>query len=207
VTGSSRIANWRFAGGFDFAGDPRQTSVEQPIYWSPNTDTHVLVLTDLPTLLDASSPSKIDITVMRENSIGRHAVHATEALTSHLILLPRTTPDAPLAALVPLDNCCLDRIEALIRLWQSCRQRAVIADTRITAQQRSRLRLMLQAIDGRDNGASYRQIANTLYGEKRVADDPWKTSALRDSTIELVRGGLALVAGGYRQLLRHRRRV
>lgn len=65
---------------------------------------------------------------------------------------------------------------------------------------------MLQAVDGRSEGASYREIADAVFGEARVASDPWKTSAIRDATIDLVKDGLALVAGGYRQLLRRRRR-
>ena len=45
-----------------------------------------------------------------------------------------------------------------------------------------------------------------MFGVSRVASDSWKTSALRDSTIRLVRDGLAMVDGGYRDLLRRRRR-
>jgi hypothetical protein len=56
------------------------------------------------------------------------------------------------------------------------------------------------------NGATYREIAKVVYGVSRVDDAPWKTSALRDSIIALVRNGLAMIDGGYRQLLRHRRR-
>jgi len=65
---------------------------------------------------------------------------------------------------------------------------------------------MLQAVDGRAAGASYREIAEAIYGAPRVASDPWKTSALRDATIDLVKDGLSLIAGDYRRLLRHRRR-
>ena len=65
---------------------------------------------------------------------------------------------------------------------------------------------MLQAVDGSTNGASYREIANIIFGASRIAADPWKTSALRDSTIDLVKDGLAMIAGGYRKLLRHRRK-
>jgi len=65
---------------------------------------------------------------------------------------------------------------------------------------------MLQAIDGRMNGASYRQIAGVIFGVDRVASEPWKTSALRDTTTSLVRDGFAMIAGGYRALLRLRRR-
>ena len=45
-----------------------------------------------------------------------------------------------------------------------------------------------------------------MYGRGRVASDPWKSSALRDATIRLVRDGNRMIDGGYRQLLRHRRR-
>ncbi|MCY1302836.1 hypothetical protein D9M70_525180 [compost metagenome] len=65
---------------------------------------------------------------------------------------------------------------------------------------------MLQAVDGRANSASYREIASVIYGRERVASEPWKTSALRDATMDLVKDGLAMIVGGYRNLLRHRRR-
>lgn len=51
-------------------------------------------------------------------------------------------------------------------------------------------------------GASYRDIAESLFGSQRVGEEPWKTSPLRDSTIRLVRGGVALMRGGYRKFLR-----
>ena len=65
---------------------------------------------------------------------------------------------------------------------------------------------MLQAVDGRMNGATYREIAGVIYGVSRVASDPWKSSALRDATMDLVKDAFAMIAGGYRVLLRHRRR-
>jgi len=76
----------------------------------------------------------------------------------------------------------------------------------MTPQQRPRLRLMMRAADGRGHGASYRDIAIALYGRERVLSAPWKTSSLRDAAIGLVKGGRALIGGGYLQLLRHRRR-
>jgi hypothetical protein len=65
---------------------------------------------------------------------------------------------------------------------------------------------MLQAVDGRMNGASYREIAGVVYGVARVADEPWKTSALRDAVMDLVRDAFAMIEGGYLTLLRQRRR-
>ena len=79
-------------------------------------------------------------------------------------------------------------------------------DTRMTIQQRRRLRLMMRVSDGRTNGASYREIAFTFFGAERVAANPWKTSSLRDTVIGLARADAAMIGGGYLQLLRHRRR-
>jgi hypothetical protein len=76
----------------------------------------------------------------------------------------------------------------------------------MTIQRRRRLRLMMQAADGRANGVSYRDIATALYGADRVASDPWKTSSLRAAVIGLARAGAAMIGGDYLQLLRHRRR-
>jgi hypothetical protein len=43
-----------------------------------------------------------------------------------------------------------------------------------------------------------------LFGARRLEHELWKTSSLRDTTIRLVRGGLALMQAGYRRLLRGR---
>lgn len=129
-----------------------------------------------------------------------------DAESIRLLLIDGARAGRPLAAIIPLDETCLDSIEALSRLLQRLRGRTLIADTRLTAQRRRRLCRMLQAVDGHLTGATYREIANTIYGKQRVAADPWKTSALRDSTIALVRDGHTLIDGGYRTLLRRQRR-
>ena len=128
------------------------------------------------------------------------------AATVSLLLIEGAQLWMPLAALIPMDESCTDRIAAIIRLTQLLWDRPLIADTRRTAQRRRRLCRMLQAVDGHLAGATYRDIANAIYGPSRVATDSWKTSALRDSTIALVRDGRALIDGGYRSLLRQRRR-
>ncbi|HEX2580872.1 MAG TPA: DUF2285 domain-containing protein [Dongiaceae bacterium] len=56
-----------------------------------------------------------------------------------------------------------------------------------------RLRLILQALDGHLAGASYREIAITLLGEKRVQEDwPPANRCLFDQTYRLVQRGLYL---------------
>jgi len=114
--------------------------------------------------------------------------------------------DPSLCALVRMDAHLPDRIEALVRLWAHMQKAAVPPDRRITLQQRRRLRHMFQAGDGRRAGATYREIATSLFGKARVAAAPWKTSSLRDTVIALVEDGRRMIEGDYRKLLHRRRR-
>ena len=108
-----------------------------------------------------------------------------------------------LAALVILDRHGSERLEAVARLLAS--SKGTPQDRRLTPQRCRRLRQALRALDGHGTGAAYRAIAEALFGLRRIAAFPWKTSPLRDTTIRLVRDGLALLRGGYRRLLRRRR--
>lgn len=182
--------------------------MEAIVYWEPDTDPGTVILTAAPPLanMPATILSKVDPRATRADPDGTSLILRTSEVTFRLLLLDETLQDEPLAAVVPLDTIGLDRIEALARFWQTLNDRPPSLDTRLTAQRRRRLRKMLQAVDGHLDGATYRQIANTLHGTSRVAADPWKTSTLRDSTIGLVKDGRALIKGGYRRLLRHRRR-
>ncbi|WP_449043495.1 DUF2285 domain-containing protein [Paracoccus versutus] len=124
----------------------------------------------------------------------------------HLLRLAGVDANAPLAVVIPLDADGLDRIEAATRLLCVLMQRSLPPDRRVTERQRRRARQMLQAIDGRMSGASYREIARAIYGADRVGDEPWKTSALRDAVMGFVRDARTMIGGGYRRLLRRRRR-
>lgn len=107
---------------------------------------------------------------------------------------------------MPLDADSPDRLAAVNRLLRALLGRKVPRDGRLTVQQRRRARHMLRAVDGHMNGASYRDIAEAIFGPHRVADHPWKTSPLRDITMALVKDAHAMIAGGYRALLRRRHR-
>lgn len=155
-------------------------------------------------LAEKAQPLSDDPGVLHDGPEGAYAIYRDT--WTQLLLLPGADPRGRLVAVIPLDPEMPGRLEALTRLWRSLHGRPVPVDTRMTPLQRRRLRLMLQAVDGRTNGASYRDIAIALYGERRVAAEPWKTSSQRDSVIGLVKGGLAVIGGGYLNLLRHRRR-
>lgn len=159
-----------------------------------------MALTD-PCVLDDLQPI-----LQRASLEGLHLVISTQSGRLHLIARAGIEAGQPIAAIIPLDASGLDRIEALTRLWRRLHGFSVPPDTRMTAQQRRRLKNMLRAVDGRMHKADYREIAEVIFGVERVAGDPWKTSPLRDVVIDLVRDGVAMIEGGYRKLLRHRRR-
>jgi hypothetical protein len=179
----------------------------QDVLWSPLVDPAVLLFRPTPDFLSPVGGISIEhFSAGQQSSDGYHAIDRSPAC-GQLLFLHGYSADRPPAALIPVDTDMAGRLEALSRFWRAVQRRSIPADTRMTLQRRSRLRLMMRAVDGRGNGASYREVAIALYGRTRVAADPWKTSALRDAVIALAEGGLALIGGGYLQLLRHRRKA
>ncbi|MBN9000385.1 MAG: DUF2285 domain-containing protein [Rhizobiales bacterium] len=163
---------------------------EQHVFWSPLVDPAIVILTRLPDFLDARDVfPPVGTGGRRDSPEGSYDIVCGEANDAiEVLFLPEGRPDEPLAALIPLDAETPGRAEALIRYWRSRQGRPMPIDKRMTAQQRRRLRLMMQAADGRANSASYREIGTVLFGRERVASGPWKTSSLRDMVIGLVEG-------------------
>lgn len=110
------------------------------------------------------------------------------------------------AAVVPLGLEGFDRLEAVHRLLASLHQRAIPPDTRLAPQQRLRIRRMLQAHDARQSGATQKEIARGIFRTGDLSRDEWQVHSTRYAVIGLLKDAKALVAGGYRRLLRHRRR-
>lgn len=107
---------------------------------------------------------------------------------------------------MPLGLEGFDRIEAIYRLLASLYGRAIPPDTRLTRQQRARLARALRAFDGQRMGATQREIAEVLFHIGSLDRDSWQASSARYAVMALLREARAMIAGGYRRLLRHRRR-
>jgi hypothetical protein len=111
------------------------------------------------------------------------------------------------AAELPFDGDFAARAYASQRLWRALNGRSPGPPLhQLSAQRRQRRVLALRALDGRLDGGTYREIAETLFGSKRIPDRAWKTHDMRNRTIRLVQAGLALMHGSYRALLRGPRR-
>lgn len=138
---------------------------------------------------------------------GWHAVLRIGSVEHRIWSKQPLTAGAHYAAELPLDNSFEARAHAATRLWRAMNGRAPgPAFHRLSKQRRERLCAALRAVAAYFAGATYRSIAEALFGEKRIPDRAWKTHDLRSRTIRLVRSGLALVRGGYRKLLRPGRR-
>ncbi|WP_245509660.1 DUF2285 domain-containing protein [Bradyrhizobium vignae] len=72
----------------------------------------------------------------------------------------------------------------------------------LSKQRRERLSAAIRALDAHSAGGSYRVFAEVLFGKKRIPDRAWKTYDLRNRTIRLMQGGITLMRGSYRKLLR-----
>ncbi|EJN03494.1 DUF2285 domain-containing protein [Phyllobacterium sp. YR531] len=112
----------------------------------------------------------------------------------------------PAVAIVLLDESTPDRLDALARYWRGLRAPPAPPDPRVTPQRRQRLRQMLRAVDARLEQESYRAIATVLFPSHHIEAASWAGDALRETTIRLVRDGMKLIHGGYRDLLKRARK-
>jgi hypothetical protein len=192
-------------GGCAFAARPSRSAAAQAVIWTPQADPAVILLTTLPDWL-ATAAVTLDPRHHRAAPEGGYARDTGEAPGIPLLFLAGTSDGAPLAALVPIGAGDLDRAEEVLRFLRA-RHGLAAPDSRLTSYRRDRIPRELRAADARAQGATYLEIAAALRGAERVAREPdWRSSTLRSEAIDLVEGGEALIAGGYRKLLRHRRR-
>jgi hypothetical protein len=195
------------AGGCNFPANPILSAIDEPIHWATAADPGKILLIAAPNLDPTGAPlPALDRSTARQSTHELHAIHGEGAGAVPFVLIGDAAPNQALAAVIPLDTDALDRLDAVSRLLSALTAPPPPADLRVTPQRRQRLRHMLRAFDARTCRATYREIAEVMFGASRVASDAWKTSPLRDATIRLARDGLAMVNGGYRDLLRRRRR-
>jgi hypothetical protein len=135
---------------------------------------------------------------------GRHVLLREHGGNRQLWLLADAPPTAPFAAVIPFDAHMPQRVEAALHLWLSLTGSAPPPVAPLTAQQRRRLILMLRALDGWQQHASYREIAAVLLDPlvRSQSRRDWLTSPRRAQIIRLVRDAIRRMRSGYRDLLR-----
>lgn len=200
----------RGAGGCPFAYAPDDLS--KPVIWRPDLTAVTVILDPAPEGFDTAmpvDPCALGALLADKAGIdGRHVI-VTDAAGEHRLWVRDATPGQPLAAVIPLDKDFFTRIASLLRFHRRLLGRAAGPLPRgwpLTAYRLARLDLMLRALDLRNGGGTYRQIAAELGQEDaaRLPATEWKISAARSFVMRLVRDATALMNGGYRKLLRIR---
>ncbi|WP_299008102.1 DUF2285 domain-containing protein [uncultured Caulobacter sp.] len=197
----------RGAGGYPFATAPDDLS--EPVPWRPELTAVTVILDAAPAGFNSASP--VDPRALGElladlaGIDGRHVIVADGA-GEHRLWLRDSRPGQPLAAIVPLDKDFLTRIASLLRFHRRLLGRAPGPLPRgwpLTAYRLARLDLILRALDLRERGATYREIAARLGRDDatKLSASDWKMSASRSFAVRLVRDGIALANGDYRKLL------
>ncbi|UWU75916.1 DUF2285 domain-containing protein [Bradyrhizobium huanghuaihaiense] len=144
---------------------------------------------------------------LRHAPDGWHAIVSLGG-TKHRLWL-RKLPVSAHAVVVdlPLDADFELRLGAARRFWLALERRALgMSPLALPALKQRRLILALRAVDAWQKGNSYRQIAQGLFGSRRIAERAWKTDDLRSQTIRLVELGRRLMRLRWRALLHKRRR-
>lgn len=160
----------------------------------------------------SSPPIALDLTrlspaELRPNADGWHAVLRLGGATHRVWLKDLPAAGVPLAIELPLDSLFELRSRAAQSLWRALNARPPFSPLpNLPFQRRQRLALVLRALDACNEDKTYRAIAEGLFGKNRMPERGWKTDDLRKRTIRLVQRGLALMRGGYRELLRPRRK-
>ncbi|QMW22480.1 DUF2285 domain-containing protein [Sandaracinobacteroides saxicola] len=117
-------------------------------------------------------------------------------------LLPPVIPDAPVAAIAPLNGALARRLAAVEQVWRRMEGLAPISTRRLSMRRRTYLTRALRAVCGRLDGASYRELAVAILGAEVVPAGPaWKSSDARSLVIRLTDTGRRLSNGGYCSLL------
>jgi len=171
------------------------------ILWNPLADPATILL--LPSPFPAESP--IITEASHRDALFQSTLESGGTIFS-LFVVSELQTGAPLAAVVLLDDDTSDRLEAVARFWMGLQHRLAPPDDRITPQRRRRLRQMLRVVDARDEGETYRTIAEVMFLQHHIEPASWVGSSIRETTIRLARDGVKLVEGGYQMLLRHPRR-
>lgn len=154
-------------------------------------------------IIDAGELSPIAVSVDADD--GRHLV-LDDPDGAHRLWLVRDRGQGS-AFLIPFDEDFGARIHGLQRLRRRLLGRRAgppVRSLRSSTAQRSRLTLLIRALDGEQEGATRREIAAVLLDDeaRHIPAIEWKNAPLRKKINRIVTKALALMNGGYLALLR-----
>jgi hypothetical protein len=202
---AQRRASSGGSGGSRFPADPQKTFDKQAVFWAPEVLSTVLPVR----AANGMAPKSYQLDVanlpgseLRRAPDGWHAIVPLGG-TKHRLLLSELPASGSAVGLdLPLDASFELRARAARRLWLALERRPLGTSLlALPASKQRRLILALRALDGWQEGNSYRQIAQGLFGKHRIAEQGSKPDDLRSRTIRLVELGRRLMRSRCRALL------
>ena len=192
------------AGGCDFGKDEDHDGDAGPerVIWTAASLPSVVALTEAP----AATRTRFDgLASPPPGALPSTPGEQIVDLSGAILRLDVDVAGArPPAVLLPLDRLFEVRLAAAQRLWRCLAgRRPNVNPAALSKARRDRFILALRALDGKQAGATHRQIAAALFGKDRVAGRAWISHDLRDRTARLVRLGVGTMKGGYLRLLLH----
>jgi hypothetical protein len=190
--------------GLHFMADPDLRADRASIVWLPHLNPSTVVVAPAPDeFSEARSISELTPAFSCCIANGEHWLLDQRGDARPVALISGADTARPSAIVIPLDGNFPARIEAARLMWEAMMGHAPdrMPDD-LTTQQRSKLKSILRALDGRLARCSYREIAEVLFDPSSVpAGREWKTHNLRNRTRRLCQRGLDLMHGEYRDLL------
>jgi hypothetical protein len=197
--------------GLHFMADPDLRTDRAHVAWLWHLNPATVVIVPAPDEYTETLPiNGLTPAFSRRTTDGEHWVLGQGGDALQVALIDGANTARSAAVVIPFNPCHQIRIKAARRFWEAITTGHVSGPTPdgLTAQQRSRLKLILRALDGRLAGCSYREIAEVLFGPNSVpAGRAWATHELYGRTRRLCSRGLDLMNGGYLDLLLHPREI
>ncbi|WP_456865602.1 DUF2285 domain-containing protein [Bradyrhizobium sp. USDA 4503] len=193
------------SGGFRFPADPQKTFDKQAVFWAPEVLSTVLPVRAAKS--GAQQSYQLDFARMPDSELRRapdgwHVIVPLGGARHRLWLSKLPASGSAVVLDLPLDRTFQLRLQAARRFWLALEHRSLgTPPLALPALRRHRLILALRALDGWQQGNSYREIAQGLFGSHRIAARGWKTDDLRSRTIRLVKTGRRLMRLRCRTLL------
>jgi hypothetical protein len=198
-------------GAWPFAVDPDRPPLHPVNVWRPELIPTTVILTAAPSEFSCSRNTLClhgqGIRFDQTTAGSRHIVLAEPEGDHRICLVDVHRKEGALAALIPMGGDVPVRLEATQRLQRRLCGRPAGPPPRawrLTQQQRTRLTLMLKALDARRSGWSYRRIAVDLLDPEAAALPAtiWTMSPVRARATRLVVRAFETTNGGYLRLLR-----
>jgi hypothetical protein len=189
--------------GLRFFADPKHAAHEADVFWHPDESAFVIILGPHR---DRGGTESFVVDDWLMSLPFRRAADGTHVLLKdgkHRYQLLLTTPPkrgVVRVAVMPLDITTPYRGHETRKFWDYA-SRGHPRPRFTGASRLDRLNMALRALDLRLAGGTYRSITEALFGPLPPDQAPWKTAAIRDTVIRLVRTGTFMMRSGYRRLL------